>query len=389
VQGFIAGNEISLLRNGAEYFPALIKAIDQADQVVMIETYIFAADTSGLAVAAALGAAARRGVRVYLMLDGFGSKPYAEVELLDRLKAAGVSIAVYRPDVFSNVWKRTRLRRLHRKLALIDGRLGFVGGINIIDDLHTPHHTPPRIDFAVQVSGPVLIQFERSMRRLWRIVRASHAGLSVPAAQTQVISPAPAGSMSARLITRDNFRNRRSIESAYLLALRSAEKNITIANAYFLPGQRFRRALMEAAARGVRVRLLLQARTEYRMLNWASRALYGQFLSGGVEIYEYHRSFLHAKVACVDDQWSTVGSSNIDPLSLLLAREANLVIQNEHFSAQLRKDVEQLIETGARQVTQQGWRELALFARAAHWATYGLVRVLITFFAFGARDYRT
>ena len=138
---------------------------------------------------------------------------------------------------------------------------------------------------------------------------------------------------------RDNLRYRRDIERAYLAAIRTAKREILIANAYFFPGVRFRRALIAAAQRGVRVTLLLQARVEYLLLHYASRALYGQLLAAGIEIQEYHRSFLHAKVAVVDDHWATVGSSNIDPYSLLMAREANVFVRDPHFADQLRVEL--------------------------------------------------
>jgi cardiolipin synthase A/B len=386
---FIPGNELTLLCNGAQYFPALISAIDRARAAVFVETYIFSADTTGYAVAAALSAAARRGVAVHVLIDGYGSKAYADEPLLEGLRSAGVQVALYRPDVFRNVWRRTRLRRQHRKLVVIDGSVGFIGGINIIDDLHTPKHTPPRVDFAVCVRGPVLAQMVAATARLWNIVRVSDPRLRLPRAEAVDAITQNAGDVIAKVEVRDNFRNRNSIEYAYLAAIRSAQTNVTLANAYFLPGQRFRRALVNAAKRGVRVRLLVQARTEYALLNWASRALYGQLLAGGVEIYEYTHSFLHAKVGSVDDAWATVGSSNIDPFSLLLAREANIVVRNEAFATSLHDEIDQLITRGAQRIAPNAWSERSLATRALHWVTYGLVRAMVAFFAFGARDYRT
>jgi cardiolipin synthase len=151
------------------------------------------------------------------------------------------------------------------------------------------------------------------------------------------------------LLLRDNLANRRAIERAYLKAIGSARREVLIANAYFFPGRRFRRALAEAARRGVRVRLLLQGRAEYVLPHFATQALYDPLLHAGVEIVEYHRSFLHAKVAVVDD-WATVGSSNIDPFSLLLAREANVVVLDAGFAATLRERVLASMAEGGRPV---------------------------------------
>ena len=225
---------------------------------------------------------------------------------------------------------------MHRKLCHVDRDVAFVGGINVIDDMNTPGHKPPRVDFAVRVRGPLLAAIVQSMQRLWVLVELTQFDRSdVPLFAEDIVVPR-VGTQTAKFAIRDNLRYRRDIERAYLAAIRTAKREILVANAYFLPGVRFRRALIAAAARGVQVTLVLQARVEYRLLHYASRALYGQLLEAGVTIHEYHRSFLHAKVAVIDDRWATVGSSNIDPYSLLMAREANIVVRDPYFADQLR-----------------------------------------------------
>lgn len=180
--------------------------------------------------------------------------------------------------------------------------------------------------------------------------------------------------MRARFLIRDNIRHRRDIEEAYLAAIRGAKEEIVIGNAYFLPGIHFRRALVEAVARGVKVVLILQGRVEYVLLHYASRALYGQLLEAGVEIHEYHKGFLHAKVAVVDRRWATVGSSNIDPFSLLLAREANVVVDDGRFAAELRESLESARRCCCRQVSPRDWQRQPLHRRFLAWAGYGLAR---------------
>ena len=187
---------------------------------------------------------------------------------------------------------------------------------------------------------------------------------------------------------RDNLRYRRDIERAYLAAIRTAKREIVIANAYFFPGVRFRRALIAAANRGVTVTLLLQGRVEYRLLHYASRALYGQLLDAGVGIAEYHRSFLHAKVAVVDDHWATVGSSNIDPYSLLMAREANVFVRDAEFADQLRLELLSMIDDRdaprrARALGQPQSRS----RRRVTWIAYGIVRVAMGFLGYGGEEW--
>jgi cardiolipin synthase A/B len=376
MQTFTAGNAITLLRNGTEYFPALLLGIEQARQAVYVETYILAEDSIGHRVADALIAAVARGVDVRVVVDGFGSKPYLTRVLIDRLRAAGVRLVLYREETFSMSWRRSRLRRLHRKLIVIDGRMAFVGGINLIDDMNTPGHTPPRVDFAVRVEGPLLRPITEAANRLWRVLRLVQVDLNRLPPLALAAVTVPCGTIKAKFVVRDNLRFRRQIELSYLAALRVARSEVVIANAYFFPGIRFRRALIAAAARGAKVILVLQARVEFRLLRYATRALYGQLLAGGVTIVEYERSFLHAKVAVVDQSWATVGSSNIDPFSLLLAREANIIVRDAGFASELHRELAKLIEHGGRVIDSDAWARESLGARIRNWCAYGVVRAM-------------
>ena len=386
MQTFIGGNAITLLRSGAEYFPAVADAINQARHSVYIETYIFADDASGKRVADALIAAAVRGVDVRVVIDSFGTKPYLTHALVRRLRSGAVLLVLYRQEVLKAAWRRERLRRLHRKLVVIDGESAFIGGINMIDDLNTPGQTPPRIDFAIRVEGPIMLSIVAAVSRLWRVLRLVQVDLPrLPPLQLEA-AIAPCGHIKAKFVVRDNFRFRRQIELAYLAALRVARNEVIIANAYFFPGIRFRRALIAAVARGVSVTLILQAKVEFRLLRYATKALYGQLLAGGVHIVEYERSFLHAKVAVVDGSWATVGSSNIDPFSLLLAREANVFVRDADFARNLRHELLKLKQEGGRTVDREAWSERGLAARMANWIAYGVARAMTGWF--GGRDAR-
>jgi cardiolipin synthase len=378
---FLTGNRLTLLNSGAEYFPALLAAIGEARHEIHLESYIFEDDSTGRAVAAALGHAAKRGVTVRVLVDGFGSRDFAE-RLMPGLLAAEVQALVYRPDLARFQLRRHRLRRLHRKLVMVDGRLAFVGGINVIDDLNTPHGAPARYDYAVRVEGPLLAPIRRALYRLWEIVVWAKLNQRYRLGLAALEAPAPVGEQSAAFIMRDNFRHRRDIEEAYLAAIAEARHDILIANAYFLPGRRFRRALSDAVGRGVRVTILLQGRIEYRLFHYAAQALYGKLLGAGMRVFEYRSSFLHAKVAVIDQQWATVGSSNIDPFSLLLAKEANVVVRDTRFAEQLRRSLGQAMDDGATELHPQLWQQLPWHARCLRQISYNLVR-----FAFGIAGY--
>lgn len=381
---WLHGNAIELLESGQQYFPALEASIDAAGREIFLQSYIFSDDAIGRRIATALCRAARRGVAVRVLVDGFGGRDFVH-RLMPLLQQDGVEVLIYRRELRLLSLRRHRLRRLHRKIVVIDGREAYVGGINLTDDFDTPEAIFPRHDYAVRVEGPVLGAIVESVHRLWRLVswagfrRRVHQPLLAPA-QTAV-----AGRLRAAFVVRDNLRHRHAIEEAYLAAIEGARSEIVIANAYFFPGRRFRHALVEAAQRGVRVVLLLQGVGDHPVQLHATRALYPFLLEQGIRLFEYHRSHLHAKVAVVDRCWATVGSSNIDAFSLLLAREANIVIQDEGFAAQLGASLAEAMRDGAREQLAAEWRRLPLLRRAANWLAYQLVRIAIGIAGYGGR----
>lgn len=370
----IDGHTLTLLRNGEEYFPRLIAAIDSATQSVYLETYIFATDDTGRAVSQALQQAAQRKVAVHLLLDGFGAADLPQA-WVDELHAANVEVLWFRKEVGRFSFRRYHLRRLHRKLAVIDQRLAFISGININNDVPDGAITAPRLDYTVQVTGEVVAQIYAAMCRLWMLVSWANFRRHRERAH-----PLPASQHSSQrkitFLVRDNLGHRRDIEQAYLQAIASAQHEIIIANAYFLPGRRLRHALLHARRRGVRVILLLQGQVEYRLQHYATLALYGQLLKAGMEIYEYHASFMHAKVAVVDSYWATVGSSNIDPFSLWLAREANLAVRDTQFATALRSSLLQEIAQGCRPISHSLWQNHGWAMRLLMRISYAGVRFL-------------
>ncbi len=377
----IAGNQLALLQNGAAFFPQLRADIDAARHSIYLETYIFAADETGRMIADALRRAAARGVAVRVLLDGFGSAELPQY-WVDELRRAQVEVQWFRREVSPFTLQRSRKRRLlrlHRKLAVVDGKVAFVGGINIVDDI--PEHsdfTMPRLDYAVRVQGAVAGEIHTAMRRLWGMVSwANFHRRSKEIKRFFLEKAEPAAVPDIAFLLRDNLRHRRDIERAYLKAIAGAQHEIIIANAYFLPGRIFRHTLRKAARRGVRVMLLLQGKVEYRLQHYATHALYDQLLAAGVEIYEYQASYLHAKVAVVDGQWTTVGSFNIDPFSLLLAREANLAIRHAGFAGELRSSLLAAIDSDAVRIGDEYGRTGNFFGRLVARFSYGVVRLLI------------
>ena len=377
--------------------------------------YIFRLDLAGKQLIHHLSLAAQRGLKVRVLIDGYGSA--AEDEAIARmLHDAGAHCRVYRPEPKRFTLKSfdfMRLRRLHRKIVVVDATVGFVGGINIEDDYSTAdpdvRTTDPRFDYAVRVVGPIVSDLVEALDLLWLRTRhwrqtplrnlrsrlryfkrhraSSHivstssslsSSVFPSATSPPVFSPTTAN-MRAAFILRDNLRYRRTIERAYLFYIASAKTEIFIANAYFLPGGQLRGALIDAAKRGVKVRLLLQGKIEYQMQYHATRWIYDLFLREGIEIYEYLPSFLHAKVAVIDDV-SIVGSSNLDPFSLLLAREANVLVDDAGFTAQLRQSLENAVTRGSRIVELTLYGHRPFLGRIADGLCYLLLRIGVTLY---------
>ncbi len=399
----LGGNAVRLLSGGDELFATMCGAMARARQHIWLATYIFHDDEASRTVAEALADAARRGVRVQVVVDGFGSKATLPT-LRHWLEAAGVQLVVFRPvDRWWRLLHPGQLRRLHQKLCVVDAEIAFVGGINVIDDRNDMNHgwsELPRLDFAVEVKGPVVESVEQTARAMWTRAalgadwREELAGLArstEPASRARdllerlrILTPAARAAghedlppIQSAFVVRDNLRQRRAIERAYVDAIQMASERVEIMCPYFYPGRAFRRALRHAASRGVSVRLLLQGKADYRFAALAAQVLYDELLGAGVQVYEYTPAFLHAKVAVVDRHWATVGSSNIDPLSLLLNLEANVIVQDAGFNAALALRFQAAVSASTeivRPPVAQGWWSVLQRGFVA-WTAYWFLRL--------------
>jgi cardiolipin synthase A/B len=358
------GNDFQLLENGEEFFPRVFACIANAQREVIVETFILFEDKVGLQLHEALLAAARRGAQVDVTVDGFGS-PELSQYFLSTLAEAGVRLHVFDPRKRLLRWRLNVFRRMHRKIVVVDGQVAFIGGINYSADHLGDYGPDAKQDYAVEIHGPLVAEIHRFThaalaqglryqrpRQWWRWRRHLR------------VSPQDlprAGSAAAMLVIRDNGQHRSDIERAYRIAIRTARQRIVVANAYFFPSYRFIRDLRQAAQRGVDVRLILQGQPDMPWARTVATLLYDRLLSGGVRIYEYCERPFHGKVALVDEEWSTAGSSNLDPLSLALNLEANIVIRDRAFNADLYRRLEHMMTHACRVIEPQaeplrGWR---------------------------------
>jgi cardiolipin synthase len=348
------GNQLSLLENGEAFFPRVFESIAAAQREVLLETFILFEDAVGMALHAALLGAARRGVTIDITVDGYGS-PDLSAAFINSLHAAGVRIHAFDPA--PRLWglRTNLLRRMHRKIVVIDAARAFVGGINFSIDHLASFGAGAKQDYAVEIEGP-LVRHIRSFA-LRQLLAGQGPRSDGRAAQALCVRyPEPtgaaqrAGGMAAMFVTRDNGHHLNDIERHYRIAIRSAHQRVIIANAYFFPGYRLLREMRRAAGRGVLVQLILQGEPDMPIVKTAANLLYHHLLTGGVHIYEYLDRPLHGKVATSDGEWSTVGSSNLDPLSLALNLEANVIVHDRQFNQVLAGRLDQLIEHRCREV---------------------------------------
>ncbi|WP_136413252.1 cardiolipin synthase ClsB [Herbaspirillum sp. ST 5-3] len=379
---FTAHNKIRLLYCGAEFFPALIAAIDAAHFEIFLETYIFTLDETGNRVKDALLRAASRGVSVNVITDWLGTGHRQSVSLNQILREGGVNHRVF------NAWFRRGITRTHRKICVVDRQVAFLGGLNINydyvsdDGFNTPLPAP-RWDFAVQINGPLVVTIHHEMQAHWMLL----AGLGLKYRWERFLErrftgpTIEEGPSLAAFVVRDNLRNRRTIQKTYLKALGGARKSALLANPYFAPGRKLRDGLASAASRGVDVTLLIGV-GQFRIQDAVAHSFYPKLLKSGVKVVEYRKTQLHGKVAVVDDEWATVGSSNWDGLSLLINQEANIVVKDHAFAHALRMRIEHAVEEGTR-VRLEDYANIPWYERAWYGAAYMMYKVILRIVTLG------
>ncbi|MBK7061115.1 MAG: cardiolipin synthase ClsB [Rubrivivax sp.] len=356
---WVAGNQFELLENGEAFYPRVFAAIAAARSEVLLETFILFDDPVGRELRTALLAAARRGVRVEVLVDGWGS-PDLDEDFLRALLDAGVRWRVFEPALRCFGWRLNAFRRMHRKLVVVDAEIAFVGGINYSADHLASFGALAKQDYAVLLKGPVVAQVHAFCRQQART--GPRESLWTRWLQHRRARRVRAGEQGwAAFVVRDNGLHRHDIERQYRLALRSARSHVIIANAYFFPGHRLLREMRRAATRGVRVELILQGRPDMPIVKVAASLLHAQLIRSGVRIFEYCERPLHGKVAVVDGEWATVGSSNLDPLSLGLNLEANVLIRDRDFALGLQARLRELVVHRCREV------ELAMPSPSTLW----------------------
>jgi cardiolipin synthase len=366
----VDGNGVRFLHDGDECFPAMLDAIACAQREVLLEMYWFDSDQTGRRFAEALSERARTGVRVHVIYDAFGSIG-ADTAMFDGMRAAGCHVFEYHPVA---PWRsRFRIGRInnrdHRKMLIVDGCVGFTGGLNLCDLWASQAQGGAGYrDDMVRVEGPVVADMRALFYRTYRGFHGIDDDHPMPA-------PAPSGSLAVSVLANDGFRERRRIRRVYLAEIVRAKHEIVIVNAYFIPDRHVRSALRQARQRGVRVRVMLPVESDVVVVRYATRKLYSWMLRRGIEIYEWGQSILHSKTAIIDGEWCTVGTHNFDYRSWAYNLEVNLAIRDRGVTQQLMRRVQRDFDASVP-VSLNSWRARPLLERVAEEIFYMLRRFL-------------
>lgn len=378
--GYTRFNNALLIRGGSDYFEKMLHLISNAKFSVHLQVYIFDEDETGTMVADALVAAALRGVKVYVLVDGYASRTLS-FNFRKRLRDAGIFFRLFEPVL------RTKNfyfgRRMHHKILVVDSWHSLVGGINISNKYNDFGGKPSWLDWAVYAEGEISFELQKICVRLFTrsYVKADRI-LSLEGLRKSIYTEC-----LIRLRRNDWVRNKTQIVSSYFEMFRNAEKNITIMSSYFLPGYQFRRQLSKVTRRNVEVKLILAGLSDVPIAKHAERFIYRWLLRNGIRIYEYQPSVLHGKIATYDNKWSTVGSFNVNNISAFASIELNLDINDREFSTVLERRFRKIIEMDCIEITSEFYRtHFSLAERFIQWLSYTTVRVLFYLFTFYFRQ---
>ena len=362
---YLKHNKLRLVQGGKEYFTLLEKLINEAEESIHFQTYIFDEDQTGTSVADALIRASERGVKIYVLLDAYGSQSLS-ADFIKKLTDAGIFFRKFQP-LFKS--KRFYLgRRLHHKLVVVDSVHCTVAGLNISNRYNDTPEGPAWLDWALYAEGdvaPVLEEICKSRLRL------KHRTTSkIKSHQVKEVSP-------VRVRINDFLRRKKQIYNSYLEMFREATSNITILSAYFLPGRRFRKKIEEAAKRGVKIKVVLTGSGDVFMVKYAERYIYRWLFKNNIEVYEYKKSILHGKLAVRDSKWMTVGSFNVNNLSAYASIELNLDVDDPDFVRREEQRLEKIIRKDCIKITESKYNSrYNAFNRAVHKSAYEILRFI-------------
>lgn len=366
-------NDLRLLRHGKDFFGLLETMIDEARECIHLQTYIFQHDSTGIAVAERLAAAAARGVKVYVLVDGYASQGLPR-DFIEQLRAGGIYFSFFEPLLKSRRFYFGR--RLHHKVFVADGRRALVGASNIADRYNDLPGIPAWLNMDLYLEGETAADLENVCRNLWN--KRGHR-TQIPARPAAPKNDFPEG-YPIRVRRNDWVKTQNQVSRSYKELFQTAQHEIYILCSYFLPGITFRRLMKQAVERGVTIRVVVAGRSDVMFAKHAERYLYRWMLRNRIELYEYQPTVLHAKIASRDGEWMTVGSYNVNDLSAYASIELNIDIFSPEFTARAEAGMRDIIEHECRQILPG--RHAPAYQRLWEWIAYQSLRVLLFLFTF-------
>jgi cardiolipin synthase len=366
------GHLIQLLRSGENFFASCEKAIDESQKYIHFQTYIVDDDETGRRIVNALIRAAKRGVRVYFLLDAYGGNSFSK-ELINKVEEAGILFRMFSPALISKGFQFSL--RLHHKVLLIDGFTAIIGGMNIADRYHGRKDSKEWLDFAILIKGPECAHVLFILKGLWNKAFISKKERSPETMHHPVHYTE---NVRLKVIQNNWYRNKIEILKSYRSAIKHAQNRMTIFASYFLPGRNERRLLRNASRRGVDIKIVLSAESDAPVFKRATNFLYDFILRNNITIYEYLPSNLHAKVATVDGKWSTIGSYNMNHLSDYGSIEMNVDVLDAQFAEKFEEILLEIISKDCRQVTFEDYiHRKTWFFQITDWFSYQMIRILM------------
>ncbi len=372
-------NEVKLIRGGKDYFVALLQLIDNARETIHFQTYIYTEDETGRMVTDALKKAVKNKVEVYLMADGYASQDLS-ASFVAELKSAGIHFRFFEP-----VFKSSNFyfgRRMHYKVVVADATHALVGGVNIANKYNDMPGKPAWLDFALHVTGEVSMDLCIQCRKTWKGYQGSDkiAACRNKLIDTEILST---NVCEVRMRCNDWVWKKNDISRTYFEMLNNATSQITILCSYFLPGKKVRRQMELAVKKGVNIRIIAAGPSDVMLSKYAERWLYDWLLRLGIELYEYQRNVLHAKIAVCDNKWMTIGSYNINNISAYASMELNFDVRNAAFATNACEKLEEIIANDCIRITHEDLLKTTnIFKQFVRWLSYQFIRVMFYIFTF-------
>jgi cardiolipin synthase A/B len=377
--GYSHRNKVKLIPGGKAYFDLLLQLINVSSESIHLQTYIYNDDETGLLVAAALKAAAKRNVQVYLLTDGYASQIMSQ-KFINELREAGIHFRFFEPFFKSNNYYFGR--RLHHKVFVVDSKYALAGGINIADRYNDMPGEPSWLDFALYTEGEIAKEL---CVLCWKTWNGFPVKMGITPCEEKKLSFDFANEETSivRMRRNDWVRRKNEISATYIEMFRHAQSHITILCSYFLPGKIIRRLLSDAAKRGVKIKVITAGPSDIMLAKYAERWMYDWLLRNKIELYEYQPAVLHAKVAVCDGEWFTIGSYNVNNISAYASIELNLDVRNAVFAKELEQTLDKIIDTDCIHITKEKNRQSKnIFKQFIRWCSYQFIRVVFYMFTF-------